>query len=173
MITLSTDFCNPISQLFYDNLIAGLQLHQLSCPCGHSACLIIHGYYCRNVKSGDSSLPLRICRVRCSVCGGTHALIPASLVPYSQVSLSDQVRIISAFEQGDSLLPVMEQTPSIDENNVSSILRRYRLYWQQRLRSERIPLMPLPQLIRLCFQAFQRQFLQIKPTPNLLFLKTT
>lgn len=173
MITLSTDFCNPISQRFYDNLISGLQFHQLSCPCGHSGCLNIHGYYSRNVKSGGSSLRLRICRVRCSLCGSTHALIPASLVPYSQIPLAEQVRLISAFEQGTSQLSVMEQNPSIDENNVSSILRRFRLHWRQRLLAERIPLLPLHQLVRRCFQAFHRQFMQIKSTSNLLFLNTT
>lgn len=173
MITLSTDFCNPISQDSYDNLIAGIQFHQLPCTCGHSGCLKIHGYYTRGLKYENAILRLCICRVRCSVCGRTHSLIPSYLVPYSQISLPDQAEIISSVEFGTSATAVMARTPSIDENNVSCILRRYRRYWRQRLLSESIPITPLPLLVCRCFDAFQRQFLQIKCTPNLLFLKTT
>lgn len=173
MITLSADFCNPLSQDFYDSLISNIQFHQLPCTCGHSACLKIHGYYTRGIKQSSGVLPLRICRVRCSVCGRTHALIPSSLVPYSLISLTDQVEIISSSLCGTSAREVMAANPSIDENNVFSILRRFRRFWQQRLLSESIPITPFPQLVCRCFAAFQRQFLQIKCTPNLLFLKTT
>lgn len=173
MITLSADFCNPVSQVFYDNLLASIQFHRLSCTCGHSACLKIHGNYNRGIKYGDKTNRLCICRVKCSICGTTHALLPSFLVPYSQVSLPDQAEIISAAESGKSPHPLMERSPSIDENNVSSILRRYRRFWRQRLLSESIPLLPFPLLVQRCFQAFQRQFLQIRSTPNLLFLKTT
>lgn len=173
MITLSDDFCNPISQDLYDQLLANIQFHQLSCSCGLSGGLKIHGYYTRGIKSGIRQLPLRICRVKCSICGRTHALIPSSIVPYSQVALADQAAIISDMENGRSHANIMDRTPSIDESLVSSILRRYRQHWQQRLLSEDIALMPLPQLVQRCFQAFGRQFLQIKCTPNLLFLNTT
>lgn len=173
MITLSADFYNPISQDLYDNLIASLQFHRLSCSCGHSGCLSIHGYYSRKLKQGDSSICLSICRVRCSICSRTHALLPSFIVPYSQISLPDQAQIILASENNSSLSSVMEHTPSIDENNISSVLHRYRRYWKQRLLSERIRILPLHQLVLRCFAAFSRQFLQIKSTPNLLFLNTT
>ena len=173
MITLSADFCNPISQAFYDNLIASLQFHRLSCSCGHCGCLTIHGYYSRKLKQGDSLICLSICRVRCCVCSRTHALLPSFIVPYSQISLPDQARIILASENNSSLDSVMEHTPSIDENNIYCVLRRYRRFWKQRLLAERIRLLPLRQLVTRCFAAFSRQFLQIKSTPNLLFSNTT
>jgi Domain of unknown function (DUF6431) len=173
MITLSADFCNPVSQDFYNNLLASIQFHRLSCTCGHSSCLKIHGNYTRGIKCGTQTNRLCICRVKCSICGRTHALLPSFLVPYSQISLPDQTEIILAAESGESPHAVMERSPSIDENNVSSILLRYRRFWRQRLLSESIPLMPSPLLVRRCFEAFHRQFLQIRSTPNLLFLKTT
>lgn len=102
MITISVDFCNPISQKIYDDVINSLQFHRLSCPCGHSGCLSIHGYYDRTVKSGESDLRLHVCRVICSVCRHTHALLLSSIVPYSQISLPDQVDIIEhAASDGD------------------------------------------------------------------------
>lgn len=173
MITLFVDFYNPISQDFYDSLIASLQFHRLSCSCGHSGCLTIHGYYTRKLKQGLDSIFLSVCRVKCSACGKTHALLPSFIVPYSQISLPDQAQIILASEIAASVSAVMERTPSIDENNVSSILRRYRQYWKQRLLSEGISILPLPALVLRCFEAFHKQFLQIKCTSNLLFANTT
>ena len=118
MITLPTDFCNPISQDIYDELLSTLQFHQLSCTCGLSGSLKVHGYYLRRLKNGPFSIMLRICRVKCSCCGRTHALLPDIIVPYSQISLPDQASIISSFEAGRSFQHVMERCPSIDENNL-------------------------------------------------------
>ena len=42
MITIFAGNCNQISQSFYDSVIFDLPLHQLTCSCGHSACLSIH-----------------------------------------------------------------------------------------------------------------------------------
>ena len=169
MITVSVDFCNPISQKIYDDVINSLQFHRLSCPCGHSGCLTIHGYYDRTVKSGDCDLRLHVCRVICSECGHTHALMLSSIVPYSQVSLTDQVDIIEhALSDGD-LSTVMNATPSIDESCVRSVIRRFRRHWEQRLLSENILLSLSSDFIRCCFSTFYRQFMQIKCTTNILF----
>lgn len=173
MITLPTDFCNPLSQDIYDKLLSGLQFHQLSCTCGLSGCLKIHGYYLRKLKHGAALLCLRICRVKCSCCGHTHSLIPDTMVPYSQISLPDQLQIIAASEAGTSFLPILERCTAIDENNVYSILRRYHRYWRQRILAEAIPLLPGSALAMRCLNSFGRQFMQIKCTPNRLFSRTT
>ena len=173
MITVSVDFCNPISQKFYDDVINSLQFHTLSCPCGHSGCLTIHGYYDRTVKSGDRDLRLHVCRVICRECGRTHALLLSSIVPYSQISLPDQMDILDhALSDGD-FSAIMDATPSIDESSIRSVIRRFRRYWKQRLLSEGIPFSPSTGFIRACFSAFHRQFMQIKSTPNILFLTPT
>lgn len=93
MITIFVRDCNQISQSFYDSVIYDLQLHQLTCSCSHSACLSVHGYYKRTVKLSSGAIRLRVCRVKCSECGATHALLLSSMVPYSQIPLSDQQRI--------------------------------------------------------------------------------
>lgn len=115
MITLSVDICNPVSQDFYDKTIYNLQFHQLVCTCGHSGCLTIHGYYDRSVKHDDSCLRLRICRVICSVCGRTHALLLSSLVPYSQISTKEQADICRHSQSDNDFSSIMDNTPSIDE----------------------------------------------------------
>ncbi len=173
MITVFVDNYNPISQKFYDNTINGLPFFQLSCSCGHSGCLTIHGYYNRSVKSGTSSIRLKVCRVRCSLCGRTHALMLSSMVPYSSVPLVEQINIISHSLSDSDFSSIMDTTPSIDESCVRSIIRRYRMHWLQRILSENISLCHISGLVQRCFSCFRRQFMQIKNTPNILFLTPT
>lgn len=173
MITIFDGFCNPISQDSYDKTINSLQFHQMACSCGHSACLTIHGYYDRRVKSGDRSVTLHICRVKCSHCNKTHALLPASIVPYSQVSFPDQADIISCYGSSRDYSGIMDRSPSIDENCIHSIIRRYTRHWFQRVLSARLCVSGSLSFVRLCFLHFSRQFMQIKKTPNILFLTPT
>ena len=173
MITLSVDICNPVSQDFYDKTIYNLQFHQLVCTCGHSGCLTIHGYYKRSVKCGNSCLHLRICRVICSECGHSHALLLSSLVPYSQISTKEQIDIISHSESDGDFSHVMNNTPSIDESCVRSVIRCFRQHWKQRLLSEALEPIPTASFIKRCFGAFRRQFMQVKCIPNILFLTPT
>lgn len=161
MILFSVKNYNKFSQDYYDSVINSLQFHQLTCTCGHSACLTIHGYYTRGVFLPENLQYLRICRVKCSQCGKTHAILPASLVPYDRISLADQHRIICDFESGSDWNAVCEENPSIDENNVKAVIRRYLLFWLQRLLSGMIRLSSIPDLIRSCIALYSLQFMQI------------
>jgi hypothetical protein len=67
----------------------------------------------------------------------------------------------------------MNRNPLLDESCVHSILRSFQMHFRQMLLSAGISLAPLSQLISGCFFCFQRQFMQIKRTPNILFLKPT
>lgn len=173
MITFLVKENNPLSQNFYDSCLNSLQFHQLACSCGHSGCLTIHGYYKRKVKTHEGAFMLSVCRVKCSVCGQTHAILPSSIVPYSQIPLVCCCQVISALRNGDDVNSVCEDYPQVDENNVKSIVRRYRRHWMERLLSFRISLEPVRDLILSCFSYYSAQFLQIHRTVNLLHLKTT
>jgi len=173
MITLSANFCNPISQKIYDDSISAVPYYQLTCTCGCSGCLVGHGSYPRSIKAGNARIVLRISRVKCRICRRTHAILIANIVPYSQIALKDQLDIISDNTTSKGFSSVMEHNPVIDENNVGSIVRQYRHHWEQRLLSGGIPLSPVSLLIEQCFSFFGRQFMQIKSTPNILFLRPT
>ena len=173
MITILVQDCNLISQSFYDSVINRIQFHQLTCICAHSACMTIHGYYHRSIKLPTGTLLLRICRVRCSECGKTHALLLSSIVPYSQIRTCDQQQICIAYEQHLSISSVCDSNPEIDENNVKSVLRNYRRHWCEMLKSLRISLSPLFTLIRSCFANYSAQFMQIHRGFNRLFSYTT
>ena len=173
MITIFEEESNPLTPNFYNNLINSLQFHRLACTCGHSGCLSVHGYYTRSLKTPAGKLPFRICRVICSCCHHTHALLPSSMVPYSQISMEEHVEVISCHETKEGWETLMHRNPSIDEGNCRYIVRSFLKHWKQRLLSGKITLSDSTLLIRDCFTAFSRQFMQIRCTPNILFMNTT
>lgn len=174
MITLFVGENNPLTPNFYNKIINNLQFHQLTCPsCDHSGCLYVHGYYIRSVKTFCKKLKFRICRVKCECCNHTHAILLSSMVPYSQLSLADQVAIIDNYETHQSQESVMSSNPLIDENNIRYIIRFYLNHWKQRLLSEKISLHPVLGLVHSCFLHYSRQFMQIKNVPNIIFINTT
>ncbi len=173
MITILVRDCKHISQSFYDSVINRIQFHQITCTCGHRACLTIHGYYQRSIKLPRGTIRLRICRVRCSACGKTHALLLSSIVPYSQIRTFDQQQICITYEQQLSPVSVCDSNPQIDENNIKAVLRNYRHRWREMLFSLRISLSSTLMLVHSCFANYSLQFMQIHRGPNRLFLHTT
>ena len=173
MITLFVEENNPITPTFYNSFIAVLQFHQLRCPCGHAGGLSVHGYYHRFVKTPGGKLSFRICRVICESCGTTHALLLSSMIPYSQLSLKDYVEIIEAYEADTPTAAVLKSNHSVDESTVRYVVHNYRRHWKQRLIAYSISVSSIPVLIKQCFRAYSRQFMQIKRTPNYLFPNTT
>ena len=173
MITIETENYNYISQDFYDNTINSIDLNQVSCTCGHTGSLIFYGSYKRKVQLQDEVIVLAVVRVRCSSCGHTHALLLSSMVPYSQIPAAVQVDAITAWENGTSINRVLNGQCCVDESNLRSIIRSYRLHWKERLLSERINPTPFLLLIRQCFSCFSRTFMQIKNTRNKLFAAPT
>ena len=169
MITIETENYNYISQDFYNNTIDSIDLNLLPCTCGHSGSLTFHGSYKRKVQLLDEILVLTVARVRCSACGHTHALLLSSIIPYSQIPAAVQIDTIAALEDGIPLDSVLSGQCCVDESNLRSIIRSYRLHWKERLLSESISLTPVSLLIRSCFSSFSRSFMQIKNTRNKLF----
>ncbi len=156
-----------LSQDYYNDIVFSLPLDRMECTCGESGSLIFYGFYKRSVKYDGTVLVLRIQRVRCRKCGKTHAILLSSLIPYSQISLQDQQQIIYDLSTTGSCSGVMDRNPLIDENNARHILRRFRRYWQERIRS--LGFFVTDELVLPCFSHFSLQFMQIHRIPNILF----
>ena len=179
MITIKTENYNHISQDFYNKIIDSLDLTLISCTCGHSGSLIRHGSYKRKIPlNGQYHLPLTVVRVYCKHCGHTHALLLSSFVPYSQIPLTVHIRPVSLLMNMNSSIPSRSgrTMPRVDENNIRSIFRSYRLTLAgtsaRSCRSDTFQyLLCLDN--RLLFPRFRRQFMQIKSTCNKLFLLPT
>lgn len=176
MITILVTDCNTISQKFYDDIVNSLDIRQLRCPsCGHHGSLIHHGSYRRTVRTGGEHVRLSILRVKCS-CGATHAILPSSIVPYSQIPAETQRLIAQRTEDGAGFKghgfdDIMDAV--LDEAGVRSVIRAYRKHWKERLLSATVRLESLSLLVRQCFAHYARQFMQIKHTPNTLFVIPT
>lgn len=175
MITIETDLHNPLSQDFYNQMVFSLDLAVLPCPCGHTGSLIWYGSYTRKVTLPDRTISLRVSRVLCQYCGHSHAIMPSSLVPYSRFPLELHAAVASCCESGSGFRDILKRHFVLDEANLACLARSFRLHWRERLRS--IPFHPslpeLASLVRACFDAFSRQFMQIKTTINKLFLVPT
>ena len=170
MITIFNNTFNTLSQNYYDKTIDSIPFHRLTCTCGHSACLSKHAYYYRSIKTSSGKIRLRICRVKCSFCGTTHALLLAEMVPYSQIPAISQIYIArESLADVPDYNAVMAANPEIDESNIASVLRQFHRFWKERLLSQGITLKNHATLIRQSFFFFRRQFMQIKCTPNILF----
>ncbi len=174
MITNTSCSDNLITQDSYDRMIDALPIHRLTCPCCHqSGSMIYYGSYSRHVKSSDGKLCLRIQRVRCS-CKRTHAILPQQLIPYSQLPLSDVFDII---EEGLKKTPrydsILDCSPDIDRRSILIILHLFCRFWKERLLSEHLELTSPFDLSTRCFAHWQRQFMQIRTTPNILFSSPT
>ena len=173
MITLFVEEINNLTPKFYNNCILNLQMHQLKCTCGRSACLKIHGYYKRFVKTNNDKLCFNICRVKCDFCNTTHALLLSSMVPYSQIPLMDFVSAVESYESMQTSSALTNLETSMDESNLRYIIRQYLKYWKQKILSAKIKFHPVDILITSCFKSYNRQFMQIKTTSNIIFFNTT
>lgn len=173
MITIYTEGADDISQKSYDAAIAGLDIRELTCTCGGSRCLIQHGRYERKIKASDGVFRLRVNRVKCNVCGCTHALLFSSIIPCSQILLKDQLAIISCLENSSGYAQILKSNLSLDENGVRAVVLRYRRNWQQHILAGDISVVPVESLIKNCFSTFHKQFMQIKEMPNILYLFPT
>lgn len=119
-----------------------------------------------------------------SIFGKTHAVVPSTIVPYSQVSLDDHLDVISCVDHDD-------KTCSISVNNdklkhflssgyfhlsiitIRNILNRFIHYWWSRLVSALIPL-SCDQIVQGCFKHYSRQFMQCSSCiQNILYVPST
>jgi hypothetical protein len=164
MITIKTKKINTLNQNTYDSFINSLDFNRLSCSCGHSGCLTKHAYYTRSIKAdSDALVAISVLRVKCSHCGRTHAIVPCLIVPYSQISVIDQLNIINTHLSGKSMNSIMNEKCLIDENCIRRTIVRFKKFFKERLTAFSISLnQDITKLIESCFKHFSCQFMQIK-----------
>ncbi len=171
MITVFCDLHKSISQFYYNNLISGLDFHSLECPkCHHKACLTKHAYYYRQVRNYDTPVKLKVLRAFCHCCKTTHAIVPDSIVPYSQVPFENHVDI-ALCNNDEDLLKAEEMNPNIAIETIRYIHRCFTLYWKARLITFKLKVSY--DVIPACFKYFSRQFMQNRACPNILFQPPT
>jgi hypothetical protein len=171
MITITSDKINTLNQNTYDYFIYSLDFKRITCSCEHSGCLIKHGHYTRSIKSdSDKLIRLSFLRVKCDFCGRTHAIVPYLIIPYSQITAPDQLRIIHNHVSGRSQESIMNEKCLIDENCIRRVITNFIKYYQQRLIAFSVKIdCDITDLVRECFEHFSCQFMQIKSVCNKYF----
>lgn len=173
MITLFIPENKFFLQSDYKKLIDATPLHQLQCTCGIHGCLSRHGFYERSLKSEYNTAVLRVLRVKCSSCGKTHALLPSCCVPFSQMSLACQIKIIMCRTAGSFPQYLCHHNPDITERDIFYVFKQFNHYWKQRLLSFSIVISIESTFIHSCFHYCHLQFMQIRCITNILFLFST
>ena len=69
----------------YKEIIANLEVKTIKCPGCNTSDMERHGYYKRYINISGKKYYIRILRVRCKVCGHTHAILPDVMAIYSRV----------------------------------------------------------------------------------------
>lgn len=170
MITVNYENDNPISQFIYENIINDIDFMSVTCPsCNHSGHLIKYGHYPRSLKTCDGTITLRILRVKCNLCGKTHAVLLVDIVPYSQIPLDDHLAIIQSDSSEDD--SILDENPNLDISDIRYIRKQYNRYWKAKIISFRISFDY--DLSISCFRYFKKQFMQIRSTINSLYLLPT
>jgi len=175
MIQICAIYCNHLYQEKYNEFLDSLNFSSLTCSaCGFLGGCGRHAYYTRKIQTKYGKEDIRILRVVCSQCQGTHALLPKWIVPHSHYLVVDQIKMIRAFESGITLRQIISSNPKINIWNLIYIIRQYQHHWKERLLAMKSSVFDdIDQLISYCFTFYKRQFMQIKRTRNLLFLQTT
>lgn len=176
MIALITEFFKQVTQEMYDALVALLFLDQIICPsCGRGCAYIFYGHYWRWLKTTDGKFYMKVQRVRCRYCGMTHAIHPDCIVPYSQIPVDTQQKIILYPVGSDEMETVLDESPDVSENDVYHVKKEFAKHWKQRLLSVGLSISTSAEtLIQRSFDSFHRQFMQIRRGVNLkIFLTNT
>lgn len=162
MITINMNNFKTITSNIYNNLMDKLQLWSIPCPCcHHKGCLIRHGHYERMVKAISGTVKLSVLRVKCNSCGHTHAILPESLIPYSQLPFDVQQTVLCFPFNSKQVQDILNSNYDITESDISYVKTVFRRSWKERLRSMGIDCSLDPfTLFSKCYSSFLMQFMQ-------------
>ena len=149
MITLDfNSFKSDINN--YYKKIAEIDVLTIKCPnCGHHN-MERHGYYKRYIIINGNKYSIRILRVRCKMCGHTHALLPDFIVPYLHLPITSLQQLITS-----------DNNTSEDET-IIKLIRKIKKKWEPVILSLGLNFKTkLSELVFLCSKAFRWCFMQI------------
>lgn len=127
---VSKKFNRIITKSNYFEVIHSLNLNSILCSkCKSLNCFSIHGYYVRYVRYGNILIKLIILRIRCKCCGITHAVLPYSIIPYTQRTLDDTIIIYDWISSGTSFNhALIAEHPSIFLSALFILKRSFHLW---------------------------------------------
>ena len=133
----------------YNDFIANLEVKTIKCPYCNTSDMERHGYYKRYINISGKKYYIRILRVRCKVCGHTHAVLPDFIVPYLHNPIIDLLELVTNSQK------------DLDENQ-TKLKRKINKKWKSILHSLDLTFKhKLQELVFLCSIQIKMCFMQI------------
>lgn len=85
-----------IHQHFYNKIVNSIHFNEINCPNCHNSDWYYHAYYYRRVDFFDRTQKILVLRVKCNVCGQTHAVLIEDMIPYSIASFDVIYNIVNS-----------------------------------------------------------------------------
>ncbi len=135
---------------------------------------VINDHIWRYVELGGRRVRLLLLQVKCSKCGKTHVIQVSFVVPYQQMSLPDQLSILTVYEEetgpdgrlteeGREKLRSLPCVKAVDEKRLKRIRANFRRVWAQIAAELGMKVSDQWQELSLaCFDNFGRQMLQMR-----------
>ncbi len=133
----------------YNDFIANLEVKTIKCPNCNSSDMERHGYYKRYINISGKKYYIRILRVRCKICGHTHAVLPDFVIPYLHEPITNMIELILS--------------NSVDtDDNLYKTIHKIKKKWLPMLNSIMLTFKhSISELVKRCSQAFRMCVMQI------------
>lgn len=130
MLSFVTKNFKILNQSVYTKCILNINLNSITCSrCNHNNCFKVHAYYKRYIKVGPIKIKIKIARIICSHCGITHAILPYSIIPYTQRTLNDTIIIYDLLSSNASFnYGLIDDHPSISLSDLFILKRSFHLW---------------------------------------------
>lgn len=87
-----------LNQINYDKIIASIDFDSIVCnSCSHHD-WVFHATYLRSVDFLVRNVKIKIVRIICLNCGKTHAILVNDMIPFSILSHSDIINVLSSLD---------------------------------------------------------------------------
>ncbi len=159
MIVVLRQTVKEISQKIYNQMLKKLNRQKIQCSECKQFGFNIHSYYDHHFKIAGQSQKRNvvITQLICPHCGKTHAVLLCTMVPWSQITLEDTIRIIEA-KNDEETRQLMYENEVITVEDVKRIRRVFRREWKERLKGFNINIDD--DLSENCIKWHKRQFMQ-------------
>ena len=130
MLSFVTKNFKILNQSIYTKYILNIDFNEITCSrCNHDKCFKVHAYYNRYIKVGPVKVKIKIVRIICSHCGITHAVLPYSIIPYTQRTLNDTIIIYDLLSSETSFnYALIDKYSSISLSDIFILKRSFHLW---------------------------------------------
>lgn len=100
MIITHSDSNFKLNQINYRKIVHSINLKSIECDsCSHHD-WSFHSSYYRYVDLLNRKVKIKISRIICNHCHKTHAILIEGMVPFSSLSHSDIINVLSSYDPG-------------------------------------------------------------------------